>query len=97
MQTPQTNATLSIRQYTPAGPLRWNKAGRHSTFIQTKIFLLQELTALEMSLLKAEAATGYFDIILCEHSDRITSNVWEIRDFLTSIHKIGLRPWSVQE
>lgn len=51
----------------------------------------------EMSLLKIEAAAGYFDIVLCEHSDRITPNVWEIRDFLVRSHKIGLRPWSVQE
>ncbi|WP_405402661.1 recombinase family protein [Paracoccus sp. Ld10] len=51
----------------------------------------------EISFLKVEASARYFDIVLCEHSDRITPNVWELRDFLVSLNKIGLRLWSVQE
>lgn len=29
----------------------------------------------EMSLLQIEAAAGYIDVVLCDHSDRITPNV----------------------
>lgn len=50
-----------------------------------------------LMLLKHEAAARYFDIILCEHSDWLTPNVWEQRDILVSFDKLGIRPWSVQE
>jgi DNA invertase Pin-like site-specific DNA recombinase len=51
----------------------------------------------DLSLLKLEAAAGYFDVVLCDHSDRITPNIWEIRDFLVNLYNLGVRSWSVQE
>jgi len=39
----------------------------------------------------------HFDIVLCTHSDRLSPNIWELRELLVRLEQAGVQVWSTDE